>query len=110
MIENSDRGITLNKGLAWTILATVLSGGIWIGTQVTDAQKGIVTLTNRQSEDREAIRMNSLSINDLRSSNARIDERLIGIESTAQRTETSVSEILRYLRGNQFNPNRKVDE
>ena len=107
MIENSERGITLNKSLAWTILVAVLSGGIWIGVQITAAKEGITTLSNRQDEDRQSIRDNSSAINVLRSSNARIDERLIGIESTAQRTETSVSEILRYLRGSQFNPNAR---
>lgn len=30
MIENSDRGITLAKPLAWTILVTVV-GAVWFG-------------------------------------------------------------------------------
>lgn len=104
MIENSERGITLNKNLAWTILVAVLGGGIWVGVQVTSASEGITTLTTRQGEDREAIRLNSAAINDLRSSNARIDEKLIGIEGTARRTEASVAEVLRYLRGTRFIP------
>ena len=106
MIENSERGITLTKSLAWTILVAALTGGIWIGIQITAAQEGIATLSERQNEDRLSIKLNAEAINVLRSSNARIDERLIGIESSARRTETSVSEILRYLRGDQFNPNR----
>ena len=31
MIENSDRGITLAKPLAWTILSGLVVAGIWIG-------------------------------------------------------------------------------
>ena len=106
MIENSERGITLTKSLAWTILAAALTGGIWIGIQITAAQEGIATLSSRQNEDRLAIMQNAEAINVLRSSNARIDERLTGIENSATRTEASVSEILRYLRGDAFNPNR----
>jgi len=34
MIENSERGITLAKPLAWTILVALIIGGIWIGAQV----------------------------------------------------------------------------
>lgn len=98
MIENSERGITLNKSLAWAIVVALVTGGMWVGTQITSAQKGITTLTERQVEDRDAIRANSASINNLRSSNARIDEKLIGIERTATRTESAVAEILRYLR------------
>jgi septal ring factor EnvC (AmiA/AmiB activator) len=107
MIENSERGITLNKTLAWTILVAVLSGGFWIGVQITSAKTGISTLTERQSEDRGAIQSNRSSINDLRSSSARIDQRLRGIENSLSKTEANVSEILRYLREPQF---RKLNE
>lgn len=101
MIENSDRGITLNKGLAWTIFSAVLVGGIWIGVQVTTAKNGINILTERQSEDREAIQMNTRAINDLRRGEARMDQRLTNIERGIEQTRRDVSEILRYLRTDQ---------
>lgn len=34
MIENSDRGITVAKPLAWTILVALICGGLWTGLQV----------------------------------------------------------------------------
>lgn len=34
-IENSDRGITLNKSLAWTLASALALGGMWVGTNVT---------------------------------------------------------------------------
>jgi hypothetical protein len=34
MIENSERGITLAKPLAWTILTALIVGGVWIGAQI----------------------------------------------------------------------------
>lgn len=47
MIENSDRGITLNKQLAWTIGTAIVVGGFWIGSTVT----GLQTTTSRFSAD-----------------------------------------------------------
>jgi hypothetical protein len=98
MIENTDRGITLNKSLAWTVLVTLVGGGFWVGVQVTDLASGLSILENRQGEDRAAIRDNAAAVNGLRQSNARIDERLISIERSSQRTEESVNEVLRFLR------------
>jgi len=33
-IENSDRGITLNKGLAWTMACGMVGAGLWVGMQL----------------------------------------------------------------------------
>lgn len=98
IIENSDRGLTINKALAWTILSSFLVGGMWVGIQVNAASSGMQTIAERQSEDRAEIRDNRTAINNLRSSNARIDQRLSGIEDSLNKTEISISEILRYLR------------
>jgi len=110
VIENSERGITINKTLAWTMLTSLLLGGFWIGVQVTAASSGIQGLTERQSEDRGAIEVNRSAINNLRSSSARIDQRLSGIESSLQKTEVNVSEILRYLRGPQLRKSEGTSE
>jgi hypothetical protein len=99
MIENSERGITLNKNLAWGILVTIAGGGFWVGVEVTQLSSGVAVLGDRQVEDRADIAENARAITSLRSSNARIDQRLANIETSASRTEESVVEILRYLRG-----------
>ncbi|MHA7852186.1 hypothetical protein [Roseovarius sp.] len=99
MIESSERGITLNKNLAWGILVTIAGGGFWVGVQVTELASGVATLGDRQVEDRADIAENARAIQALRSSNARIDQRLANIETSASRTAESVTEILRYLRG-----------
>ena len=98
MIESGDRGITLNKSLAWTILVALVGGGFWVGAQVTTATNGLAVLQERQTEDRKEIRSNTQAINSLRQSNARIDERLANIERAANRTEQSVNELLRLQR------------
>lgn len=98
MIENSDRGVTLNKSLAWTILTAVLAGGIWVGIEVNAARQGVEMLAQRQAEDRADIRANAAEISALRSTNARVDQRLTAIEQSARRTEETMQEILRFLR------------
>jgi septal ring factor EnvC (AmiA/AmiB activator) len=97
-IEQNDRGITLNKSLAWTMLVGLLGAGVWLGANMTETQEAVSTLADRQSEDRQEIRQNARAINSLRNSNARIDERLINIERSVRNTEDQLGEILRYLR------------
>lgn len=99
MIENSERGITLDKRLAWAVLVTIAGGGFWVGVQVTHLSSGVATLGDRQSEDRADIAANARAISEMRSTNARFDQRLANIETSTARTESSVTEILRYLRG-----------
>ena len=48
MIENSDRGITLAKPLAWTILVSLVAGGLWVGSQIgtlAEVQKDVAAHT-----------------------------------------------------------------
>lgn len=55
MIENSDRGITLNKQLAWTIGVAIVGGGFWIGSTVTGLQSSTARLISDLSESRAQI-------------------------------------------------------
>lgn len=41
VIENSDRGLTINKGLAWTVLSALVLAGVWVGTQTATMSSGI---------------------------------------------------------------------
>lgn len=41
MIENSERGITINKLLAWTIVTGLVMAGMWVGVQTTTLSAGI---------------------------------------------------------------------
>lgn len=107
-IENSDRGITLNKSLAWTVAVGLLTGGGWVGIQVTTATNGMQTLAARQVEDRAEIRANSQRISEIRSQSDRADERLQSIDRRLQaldprllRIEQAMNEISRYLRTNE---------
>ena len=44
-IENSDRGLTINKSLGWTIGCGLLLGGMWVGTNVTQLSSATDGLT-----------------------------------------------------------------
>jgi len=44
-IENSDRGLTINKSLGWTIGCGLLLGGMWVGTNVTQLSSATEGLT-----------------------------------------------------------------
>jgi len=116
MIENSDRGITLNKSLAWTIGASLVAGGLWIGVQVATLGGDIQTMNTqhtettarlqdrydnlaiRQTEDRADIRAQSLQINTMQTQNARIEQRLTNIDDSSRRTSDSISELRREIR------------
>jgi uncharacterized protein YlxW (UPF0749 family) len=98
MIENSERGVTLNKTLAWSMLTALVAGGVWIGTVVTDAKNGVEVLTSRQSEDRQDISRNANAISTLQSGAARLDQRLISIEQGQNRTEKKIDQLLEIYR------------
>ena len=46
MIENSDRGITLNKGLAWTVGTGLIGAGLYVGLTIA----GLTTALDNQNE------------------------------------------------------------
>lgn len=91
MIENSDRGITLNKSLAWTMATGLLLAGLWLGVQMTELKSAVEDLGTRQAEDRLEIRANAAMITEIRRTEVRLDQRLINIEE-------NVNEVLRYVR------------
>ncbi|OOY16709.1 hypothetical protein [Thioclava sp. DLFJ4-1] len=82
-IENSERGITLNKSLAWTILTALIAGGFWVGSQVTALQS--ITQDNKaRSADQSA----EITV---------INNRLRSIETQQARSDEKFSNILGYL-------------
>ena len=57
-IENSDRGFTINNGLAWTIVTSLALAVFWGGTTIQGMRSSIealaTSLTERRDEQREA--------------------------------------------------------
>lgn len=98
MIENSERGFTIAKPLAWSMVIGILTLGFWQGVEQTQTKEGVRVLNEKQIEDRRAIRVNAEAINNLRFSNARIESKLESIDSKTDRTDNNVEEILKFLR------------
>lgn len=46
-IEATERGIVINKALAWTIVSGLVMGGLWVGTTVGSMSKGIDNLAEQ---------------------------------------------------------------
>jgi len=93
-IQSDDRGITINKTLAWMILGGLLTAGLYGGTQVHTLQ----TAVDRQAEDRKQIQTNAKAISDLQRNNATTQLRLNNIERYTSETRADVAEVLSYLR------------
>jgi hypothetical protein len=43
-IQNDERGITLNKSLAWTITVALVMAGLWVGSMVSSIDTRVATL------------------------------------------------------------------
>lgn len=87
MIENSDRGFTINKGLAWTMMTALLVAGVWLGSEITSTK---VALTNTDQSFREVK-------DDLAALRARVDDRLNLVEVSRARDGGELQALRRDL-------------
>ena len=93
-IENSDRGITLNKSLAWSIVVALVGGGFWVGVQLTGLNAAIVNLGSERGSERVVTDQYRSQVNgDLRA----LGERTRSIENNAARDDARLLEILRLV-------------
>lgn len=77
MIEQSDRGVTLNKQLAWTVACGLVGAGIWVGMQVAGLSRDTQQL--------------SASINTLRGELAASEAREAALASRVRANETGLA-------------------
>jgi len=54
MIENSDRGITLNKGLAWTVGTGLIGAGLYVGLTIANLTSAMDNQNDQISEARDS--------------------------------------------------------
>lgn len=90
VIEQSDRGITLTKGLAWTMLGGIFGGGLWLGVQLATLSSSIEgqagSLTQLQAQIAAGVRTQN-----------ELDDRVRRLESQQARSDERYSSILSYL-------------
>lgn len=99
MIENSDRGLTINKQLGWTILVSLVGLVWWGGTTLTQLQSATTALTAALGEaravmaqDRTALAQMEVRVRTLETQAGRSDEKLANILSTVTRIERQLEE------------------
>ena len=73
MIENSDRGITLNKSLAWTMLSALVFLIWWGGGTLANLQSATVNLTSTLTENKAAIMAVEQRVRALENTQTRVD-------------------------------------
>jgi hypothetical protein len=80
MIENNERGITINKALAWTMLVSVAGLIWWGGGTLASLQGAADRLTSALTETREMIMAESAS-------SAQLEARVRALENSATRQD-----------------------
>jgi septal ring factor EnvC (AmiA/AmiB activator) len=105
VIENSDRGLTINKGLAWTIVTALVAAGVWVGTQTATMSSGIDDLSDELDKlsaqiSSEAGKRDQLAIRvrNLENKNAARDANYSHFSKRMQDVQTQLSENNRLLR------------
>lgn len=59
-ITTDERGITLNKSLAWTMLVAIVSAAFWVGVTVTQLQSDTMNFTDTLKDVKESIEADRL--------------------------------------------------
>lgn len=52
-IETSDRGITISKSLAWTMIAGLIGAGVWMGSNLSGTKTLLETISTQQGDARD---------------------------------------------------------
>ena len=92
-IQNDERGITLNKTLAWTILSTLLAGAFWLGVTLNGVAAKIEAVAeSQQMTQREAAEVRA-RVSALERSEARGDARLESILQLLARIDTRLDRL-----------------
>jgi uncharacterized coiled-coil protein SlyX len=98
MIENSDRGITLAKPLAWTILVAIVTLVWWGGTTIQSMQSTLTNLGGIITETRLLSSQSETRIRALEVSTTRNDAVVAAIRESLTDLKNSQAETNRLLR------------
>ena len=92
-IENSDRGVTLNKSLAWTMAVGLITASLFTGIQmasVTSKLDEVSRIGDRAAHDRRQI---EIRVRSLEQSKARDDERFTSILTFMSKIDSRLERI-----------------
>lgn len=98
MIENSDRGITLAKPLAWTMIVSVI-GGVWYGgSTVASLSYSTNSMVQAVSVQQAAISQVEVRVRALENNASRQDARFDGLKQSLDEVKAAQLETNELLR------------
>jgi len=98
MIENSDRGITLAKPLAWTMLVSVI-GSVWYGgSTVSSLIYSTNSMVQAVSVQQAAISQMEVRVRALENNASRQDARFDGLKQSLDEVKAAQRETNELLR------------
>lgn len=98
MIENSDRGITLAKPLAWTMLVSVISAVWYGGSTVSSLGHSTQAMVDAMSAQQSAIQQVEVRVRTLENNASRQDARFDGLKQALVRVNGANSFRVEFVR------------
>jgi hypothetical protein len=97
-IENSDRGVTLNKSLAWTVGCGLIGAGLYVGlsiatmtTKLDESARGAVAATAERSQLEIRVRV-------LENNFSRQDAQFVALANSLEELKSEQRETNKLLR------------
>jgi hypothetical protein len=93
LIENSDRGITLNKSLAWTVGCGIVGAGLYIGLSLGGITTKLDEVSRGSTDASYERRQIETRVRSLEQSKARDDERFTSILAFMSKIDARLDRI-----------------
>ncbi len=98
MIENSDRGVTLNKSLAWTIGCGLIGAGLYVGTTIATLSTQMNDVSTRSELAAKERAQIESRVRGLENSQAQSGARFDAMFESLQEVKNEARETNRLLR------------
>lgn len=95
MIENSDRGITVDKRIAWAIVSGLVFGGFATGSTLVSIQGSLAVLNRAVEGQREVSEARESRMRTLENSVTRYEERVANMLALLSRIDGRLERIER---------------
>ena len=92
MIENSDRGLTINKNLGWTMLVAIIGAVFWFGSTMSGLQASVHALNVAITAERTSVAALEARVRTLENQAGRFEEKLQNILTVLGRIDQKLEE------------------
>ena len=90
IIENSDRGLTINKQLGWTMAVTLACFVFWFGSELATMRNAYLSLAESRGQNRADIIAMEARVRTLENQAGRFEEKLSNILAVVSRIEQKI--------------------